>query len=284
MSTLLDIILTHKKAELAQVRRKVPLQKLKDMAAGHKPRSLRKALQKFGLIAEIKAKSPSMGSMDPSNVRRAISLYQASVVVRGISVLTDAKFFGGSLEKLRDYRKKTTKPLLRKDFIFDEYQIWEAKAYGADALLLMASVHRKDPARLRGLFDMATGLGLEVLIEFGAEAPPQKNFIPKGYPIFGINSRKFKESAKTYQKSSRQTTGRKDLTTDLQAHFELVRVLSHLLPGKKTVIAESGISRPEELKPLRQHGFSAALIGTSFLRKGNSIAKMLKGYETFLKK
>src|SRR5581483_1287063 len=108
MSTLLDIILTHKKAELAQVRRRVPLEKLKDIAVGHKPRSLRKALQKFGLIAEIKAKSPSMGSMDSANVRRALSLYQASPIVRGISVLTDAKFFGGSLEKLRDYRKKTT--------------------------------------------------------------------------------------------------------------------------------------------------------------------------------
>src|SRR5579859_6537721 len=263
MSTLLDIILTHKKSELARVRRKVPLEKLKDMAAGHKPRGFRKALQKFGLIAEIKAKSPSMGSMDPANVRRAITLYQASPAVRAVSVLTDAKFFGGSLEKLRDYRKRTTKPVLRKDFIFDEYQVWEAKAYGADALLLMASVHRKDPARLRGLFDMATGLGLDVLIEFGAEAPPQKSFVPKGQPVFGLNSRRFKESAKTYQKSSHQAVGRKDLTTDLQAHFDLMKVLDRVVPGKKTVIAESGISRPGELKPLKDHGFNAALIGTS---------------------
>lgn len=285
MKTILEKILADKRQEIAAHRKKVPLKQLRDLAAAYQPKSFKGALKGFGIIAEIKAKSPSMGKMDPANVRKAIGVYDASPAVRALSVLTDKPYFGGSLEKLREYRRKTVKPILRKDFTLDEYQAWEAKACGADAILLMASVHRKDPSRLRAIYDTAVGIGLDVLIEFGEEAPPAKPFIPKGASLFGINSRTFKASTQTYRRSSKlgKASGN-DLTTNLQNHFGLLEALHRAAPGRKTVVAESGLQEPADLEPLIRHGFSAALIGTAFLRKGGQIGKVMEGYDAFMRK
>ena len=284
MKTILEKILADKKREIAAHRKKIPLKRLRDLAASYQPRSFKGELKGFGIIAEIKAKSPSMGRMDPANVRKAIEVYDSSPVVRALSVLTDKPYFGGSLEKLGEYRRKTGKPILRKDFTLDEYQVWEAKACGADAILLMASVHRKDPSKLRAIFDVAVGIGLDVLIEFGEEAPPAKPFIPEGASLFGLNSRTFKASSQAYRRSS--TLGKvsgKDLTTNLQNHFGLLEALHQAAPGPKTVVAESGLQEPADLEPLIRHGFSAALIGTAFLKRGNRIGKVLEGYSAFLR-
>lgn len=284
MKTILEKILADKRREIAARRKKFPLRELRDLAASYQPQSFKGALKDFGIIAEIKAKSPSMGNMDPVNVRKAIEVYDSSPAVRALSVLTDKPYFGGSLKKLREYRRKTAKPILRKDFTLDEYQVWEAKAYGADAVLLMASVHRKDPSKLRAIFDVAVGIGLDVLIEFGEEVPPAKAFIPRGASLFGLNSRTFKASTQSYRRSS--ALGRvsgKDLTTNLQSHFGLLEALHQAAPGRKTVVAESGLKEPADLEPLIRHGFSAALIGTAFLKKGNRIGDVMKTYASFLR-
>jgi|SRR5579872_747846 len=283
MKTLIDKIIAHKEQEVENNRKKTPVEDLKEIAAGYKPKSFKNALSVFGIIAEIKAKSPSMGNMNRESVHKAISLYDKFPIVRAISVLTDEHYFGGSLKKLHEYRQKTDKPLLRKDFILDEYQVWEAKAYGADAILLMASVHRKDASKFKAIYELATEIGLDVLIEFGMEVNPQKKFIPKGATIFGINSRKFKTTG-TYQLSNFiNKFVHKDLTIDNQIHFELFNELNKLVPGKKTIVAESGISQPSELDILIKHGFSAALIGTALLRKGGNIETILESYSSFIK-
>src|SRR5438094_10398041 len=94
----------------------------------------------FGIIAEIKKKSPSMGKMKPANVAQAPEVYKESAVVKAVSILTDSAYFGMAIEDLDRLKRQIGKPVLRKDFIFDEYQVFEARAAGADAILLMASV------------------------------------------------------------------------------------------------------------------------------------------------
>src|SRR6478672_6580708 len=138
----LQEIVARKKEELASAKSLRDLDRIKAMAREAPPvRPFADALRKqFGLIAEIKRKSPSGGEMRAANVEAAASAYARSHVVKAISVLTNAIDFGMSIEDLQRVREITGKPVLRKDFIFDEYQVYEARAFGADALLLMVNV------------------------------------------------------------------------------------------------------------------------------------------------
>jgi indole-3-glycerol phosphate synthase len=185
------------------------------------------------------------------------------------------------LEDLSQAREAVSKPILRKDFILEEYQVWEAKAFGADAILLMASAHEADPGKFKGLFDLAISLGLDALIEFGLEAPPRKEFMPPGALLFGINARVFKDSDR-YRASREQGEGTgKDLTTDLGIHADLYAELEKIAPEGKILVAESGIRSREDLGPLMDLGYRAALIGTAFLKK-NDLPRTLGEFDDYL--
>lgn len=255
MKTILEQILEDVGDELESTRRLTPLSSLQAAIADAPPvRSLEAALRTggFGLIAEIKEKSPSVGPMRPENVALAPRAYIDCPRVRALSILTNQKHFGGSMARLQALRAVCPKPLLRKDFILDPYQIWEARAGGADAILLMANV--LEAARLADYFALATELGLEVLFEI--HTPEEIGQLPPGARIVGINSRKFKT---TEGFSGADAASATDFSVDLGV-FELVR---HL-PRHTLKIAESGLcaSTIREVAAT----FDAALIGTSLLR------------------
>src|SRR5258708_9398909 len=156
--SLIDDILAASSRRLAARQRAVPLPEIMRIAADA-PRArvgLREVLAAapFSLIAEEEAKSPSSGAIDPANVAAAVAVYDATPSVAAISVLTDEDYFDGSLDRLRLARTLTTKPLLRKDFVLDPYQLWEPRASGAHALLLMADLYRDAPARLAEMFQL----------------------------------------------------------------------------------------------------------------------------------
>ena len=159
--TILDRILADVQEEVGESKRLRSLSDLRAMIADAPPvRSLPEALNnKFGLIAEVKAASPSVGAMRAENVAEAPDAYEESLIVRALSVLTNKRHFGGSMERMQEIRDRVSKPVLRKDFIVDEYQIREARAFGSDAILLMASV--LDAARLKGFYELALELGME---------------------------------------------------------------------------------------------------------------------------
>jgi indole-3-glycerol phosphate synthase len=255
LKTILDDILVSVRAELAARQALCPLAELRARAADAPPlRSLEAALlsEGFSLLAEIKERSPSVGPMRKENVLEAAQAYAECPLVKGISVLTNETHFGGSLNRLQDLRQSSLKPLLRKDFIIDPYQIYEARVAGADAILLMANV--LDGPAMKELFALATDLQLEVLFEIHTEE--ELATIPPGARILGINSRKFKT---TTGFSGAERAAQTDFSVDLSV-FSLVQSL----PGHVVKVAESGLSAATigQVAGI----FDAALIGTSLLR------------------
>ena len=276
--TILDHILVDVRRESADARRARPVAELERMLADAPPvRSFATALRGgFGLIAEIKERSPSQGPMRRENVDAAPAAYERSGVVRGFSVLTNATHFGMNVERLRAVRAVTTKPVLRKDFIFDEYQVLEARAFGADAILLMANLLEADA--LRRLFDCARALKLEVLFE--CHTCEQIAQVPAGAVLYGINSRTFAAGRGAYSEAqARRSSGAaRDLTTDLN-----VFQLGADLPAGAVKIAESGV-HPDTIVAVRDRwGFDAALVGTSLLMAAHGVERELEDFERALK-
>ena len=270
--TILDQILARVRAEIAAAKAARPPGALTAMLAGAPPvRDFELALTAgFGVIAEIKACSPSRGAMRAENVRAAPQAYEHSPVVRAVSVLTNRSDFGMSIERLRDVRAAISKPVLRKEFIIDPYQVVEARAFGADAILLMTQ--RLDADELRRLHDQARELGMAVLVE--CRTAEEIARVPPGARIVGINSRDMLSSSDTY---SRSRSGPADLSTNLD-QFESV----HLLPPGVLKIAESGIS-PASIARVRALGYDAALIGTDLLLHPEGPAAALRAYEAALR-
>ncbi len=273
--SLLSDILQRTRADVNKRRALLPLSELQRRAKDAAPtRSLAQALSNgFSIIGEIKQRSPSADAMNPRNLEDARSVYNDSPVIAAISVLTDEPFFGGSLERLQQVRKGTNKPLLRKDFIVDEYQVWEARAFGADAMLLMCSVHEREPDRLRALFDLAKSVGLETLVEIGmSETSPEQQaaMVPSDAEIWGINSRRFESGLRM---RATKLLG-EDKTTFPQRH----RQLRHLIPPGKIAVAESGIHKPVDIDALVKLGYNAALIGTAFLKSERRIADIVSDF------
>ena len=279
--SLIEVIVADTTAVLEHTRTVRPLRELKRRLLDAPPvRSLRAALSTFGLITEIKERSPSVGAMSLVNVREAPRAYEESPAVVAISVLTQGTFFGGSIERLSEIRRASAKPILRKDFIFDEYQVYEARAFGADAILLMPSlpVFEKNPARIELLFDLATSLGLECLCEIGMttgnELPRDVAArVPRRAILWGANSRQFTSSKLRF----RQRVGRLlgwDLMIDIRRHA----ALRELIPEGKIAIAESGIHTQRDLEAVAAMGFSGALIGTALLRGPRSVRSMLDAF------
>ena len=250
-----------------------------DLAAmiGEAPgiRSLGDALHgEFGLIAEIKVRAPSRGEMRADNVQQAPSVYDKSRIVKAISVLTNRSDFGMSIERLREIKLQTGKPVLRKEFIIDPYQVWEARAFGADAVLLMTQ--KASVEELQRLHDLARELGMEVLIESRTASEVRK--VPANAAILGINTRDMLAPAGLYRES-RASADRSgpDLSTDMQT-LENIRCL----PEHVIKVAESGID-PSSIRRVRDLGYNAALVGSDILLNKAGVAAALGLYEEALR-
>lgn len=264
--TILDRILPDVRRELDEARAAVPLEEVcRRAAAARPPRDFAASLSGgFGLIAEIKHRSPSMGDMRAANVAEAAAAYEASPVVRAVSVLTNVTHFGTSLEELAAVAAGSTKPVIRKDFILDPYQIYAARAAGADAVLLMANVLASD--EMVRLYAVVRDLGMEALFEVHEEAEIAS--LPAGARVVGINSRKFKSRGDVAVAGESRD---RDFTLDLAA-FDLAE---HLPEGCLRV-AESGVSAAT-VAPLARE-FHAALVGTSLLRDPRGVEASLQDF------
>ncbi len=195
-----------------------------------------------GIIAEHKRRSPSKSIINQNlNVQDVVSGYEKAGV-SGISVLTDGKYFGGSLEDLLYARASVNIPILRKEFMVDEYQVLEAKAHGADAILLIAAVLTKK--QLTYLADSAKKLGMDVLLEVHNEEELQKS-LEVNADMIGVNNRNLKT---------------------FEVDIENSKKLSGLIPDNFVKVSESGISDTEAISDLRKYGFEGFLIGENFMR------------------
>ena len=272
MSPLLQKIVTQTIARVREREARVPYRELERMASDAPPvRSLAVALSSsFSVIAEHKRRSPSAGTMNPGNVARCLGVYSRTQWISAISVLTELDNFSGELDDLVAARAACpSKPVLRKDFITTEYQILEARAYGADAVLLMAAIH-PDPSRLLSLFEFARDLRMDALLEIGMGGmSPQamRGMIPEEASIWGINARTFDGSRLGLRMALSRTLAAvtsRDFRTETGRHGEL----RSLIPPGKIAVAESGIVTADELGSARDTGYDAALIGTAFLKGG----------------
>lgn len=253
MKDILEEIMAHKRHEVEASKREVPLSVLANLLKERyrqrqlRPTySLKQALQNSnsGIISEFKRKSPSKGwisqNADPAIVAPAYEQGGATA----LSVLTDAKYFGGSSEDLRTARSKVSLPILRKDFICDEYQLYEARLWGADAVLLIASALERNTCI--ALARKAKELQLEVLLELHHEQ--ELEYLNDAVDVVGINNR----NLGTFH-------------TDTEHSF----LLAEQLPRETVRISESGISDAATARELRQKGFQGFLIGELFMRTEN---------------
>lgn len=244
---ILDEIITNKKREVQALKREVSLSTIERSPLFKSPvNSLSGSIKNsdFGIIAEFKRKSPSAGDLNNSNniVEYVDQYIQADIA--GLSVLTDKDYFGTTTNDFLILRNAFDLPMLRKEFIIDEFQLFESKAMGADCILLIASVLSKE--ELLHFSIIAKTLGMEVLVE--VHKLSEINKVPDNIDIIGVNNRDL----------DRQIT---DIETSKQ--------LSDYLPMKPVRITESGIKSAEELKALSAVGYQGALIGESIVKSGN---------------
>jgi indole-3-glycerol phosphate synthase len=268
MTSFLQRILGDVATEIADAKAARPISEVKRMMMDAPPvRPFAAALRKgFGMIAEVKRRSPSAGDMPASNFSNAPGAYAKSPIVRAVSVLTNAAHFGMTIQELARIRELVPQPVLRKDFMLEEYQVYEARAFGADAVLLMANV--LEPDQMKRLFHLARELGMDALFE--AHTREEIESIPEGAEIYGINSRKFKASGDTFV--AKMVDGR-DLTVELET-FSLIQ---HL-PKNVIKVAESGV-KPEGIAAVAKMGYDAVLVGTSLLKASGGIERMLSQFE-----
>ncbi len=198
-----------------------------------------------GIIAEIKRKSPSKGMLHPDADAHRIAAAYAAAGAAGISVLTDFEFFGGSSDDLRAARSAQPGPLLRKDFIIDEYQIVEARSLGADVILLIAAA--LDAAAVHKLASVAHAFELEVLLEVHSEEELQRALCDE-VDLVGVNNRDLKTFA---------------------IDVDLSRRLKDAIPDRFIAVAESGLQHPETVKELRALGYRGFLMGEIFMKEAS---------------
>jgi indole-3-glycerol phosphate synthase len=234
-------------------RAEVPLEELEGrLAERPEQRPFGEALVRPGLsvIAEFKRRSPSAGEISAGATPADIARGYEEGGAAALSVLTDASHFGGSLADLREARDACALPMLQKDFTVDRYQLYEAAAVGADAvLLIVAALHQDHLARL---YDEARGLDLDVVVEVHSEAELE-TALTVDADVIGINNRNLD-----------------DFTVDLKTTFELITDV----PAGKTVVSESGISDRATLEDLDGVGVDAVLIGEALMRADDPAAKL----------
>jgi indole-3-glycerol phosphate synthase len=248
--TILDEIILNRKREVSVLEQVSPVAELEKSDLFRREclsmsDSLR-ARDKTGIIAEFKRRSPSKGLINEiSPVEEVIKGYFGAGA-SGVSILTENKYFGGSVEDLLIVRDKSLFPILRKDFIVSEYQVLESKSIGADVILLIAAALEED--EIYNLAGLASSLGMEVLLEIHELAELSK--VNQYIDIIGVNNRDLK-------------TFRVNTKTSVE--------LSASIPGNFLKISESGISSPSMIKELRQAGYNGFLIGERFMHTSDPV-------------
>ena len=245
--TILERIVAHKRREVAERRELRPVKFLETSLYTHgRPLSLRHYLQRpgsSGLIAEFKRKSPSQGWINRYAPVERTTLGYMQAGAAALSVLTDGEFFGGNNEDLTTARRFNFCPILRKDFVVDEYQIREARSIGADAVLLIAAVLA--PAEILTLGRLAKSLGMEVLLEVHDGDELARSLHPDAVDLVGVNNRNLH-----------------DFSLNLDTSLGLVEAI----PREFVKISESGISQAAAIGRLRGVGYQGFLLGDAFMR------------------
>lgn len=250
---ILDKIISKKRQDVKQRKRELPLTALKERISERQaPRDFKRALSGdvIKLIAEIKKASPSQGVLCPEFNPLALAKTYDQSGAAAISVLTEVNHFQGSIDYLDLVREEVNIPLLRKDFIFDEYQVYESAAFGADALLLITAILSQK--QLTGLLSLSRSLSLGCLVEVHNEKEMERALI-SGADIIGINNR--------------------DLNTFI-VDIDTTHRLRHLIPEEKIVVSESGIRDREDIKKMRDWGVNAVLVGEALVTAASIPSKM----------
>ena len=257
MSNILDKIFDAKKVELDNTRREAPLTEVKNKIGDQRDiisiiDAIKASRESSKIIAEIKRRTPFKGDLveqfDPLSIARTYADSGAAA----ISILTESRFFGGNLETIEQARQAVSIPLLRKDFIFDEYQVFESRACGADFFLLIAT--SLDKNQLKDLLELGKEIGLTALVETHHEQDMEKAF-HAGAELLGINNRNL-------------TTGKTDLEISRRLLKE-TRGMDNLL-----LVCESGIHSRAEIEEFEGLGVHAFLIGESLMKARNISDKL----------
>lgn len=323
MNDILAEIIAHKKMEIEQQKQAVSLEQLQNQAVAliqensEPRRSMKKALaaSASGIISEFKRRSPSKGWIYETAEAELIPASYETAGAAALSILTDEKFFGGSLRDLRTARSLVNIPILRKDFIIDEYQLYQARIVGADAVLLIAAC--LTPEQCSTLTAQAHALGLEVLLE--VHSSDELTYVSREVDMVGVNNRNLGSFATDIENSFRiakqlqetvetamlhpvnskateahlmnneaETIHSKSNEVDA-VHLTSNKVTVHTHPAKNEdhsnqplLISESGISSPETICKLRQSGFRGFLIGETFMKTvspGETLSKFISQIE-----
>ncbi len=246
--TILDQIVADKYKEVALNKGAVTINQLEQSVLFNRySNSMAEALKQSdsGIIAEHKRRSPSKGIIHADLLVNEIAKGYEDAGVSGMSVLTDQKYFGGTIDDLIMARSSCNLPLLRKEFVIDEYQILEAKANGADVILLIAAI--LNIKEIKQFSELAKQLYLDVLLEVHNEEELNKSIMPS-IDMIGVNNRNLKT---------------------FEVHIETSEKLSSFIPNDFVKVSESGISSPDTIKALKMYGFEGFLIGENFMKTDN---------------
>lgn len=265
MKDVLEEIVAWKCIEVEQQQEQLPARQLyaeveRLVADGRQTHSMSRSLaeSQSGIIAEFKRKSPSKGWIHPDVEPEDVVPHYAAAGASALSILTDEKYFGGSTEFIPRVRPLVQTPILRKDFIINEYQLFHAVQMGADAVLLIAACLK--PTECRALLDMAHQLGLEVLLELHNER--ELDYAELEADMIGINNR--------------------DLGT-FHTDWHHSIDMAGRLPSDRVLVSESGISQPDTVMLLRQIGYRGFLMGEHFMRHahpGEALKDFIQGIAT----
>lgn len=260
MKDILSDIIAHKRIEIELQKQTISLEHLQEQAeimlqsgttadGSQCCRSMKYSLASSttGIISEFKRRSPSKGWINETAQAEIIPASYEAAGAAALSILTDEKFFGGSLRDIRTARPLVNIPILRKDFIIDEYQLLQARIVGADAVLLIAAC--LTPEQCSTLTEKAHILGLEVLLEI--HSPSELAYVNNEVDMVGVNNRNLGS-----------------FVTDIENSFRLAEQLCKITDGTKSplLVSESGISNPETIRCLRIAGFRGFLIGETFMK------------------
>ncbi|MCE5251545.1 indole-3-glycerol phosphate synthase TrpC [bacterium] len=253
MTGILEEIVSYKRTFVAESKKRLSMRELEEMVTvSGSVRGFAEAIGRKGcaLIAEIKTASPSKGIIrDDVTVEDVARIYEENGA-SCISVLTDERFFKGSLERLDRVRKVCSLPILRKDFIIDPYQIYEARVFGADAVLLIAAV--LDDERMKDFIELSAGLSLDSLVEVH-DNEEMARVRDLGVSLIGINNRNLST-----------------FVTDLSATEQL----ASQAPGNALLVSESGINTADDVRTVHNMGADAVLVGEAIMRERNMSLKV----------
>ena len=249
MSNILDQIVARKKTEVAAAKKKTSYTKLEESEYfSRSPLSFRDFLldtSKTGIIAEFKRKSPSKGIINDQVKVKKVTQDYAEAGASALSVLTDNAFFMGKKSDLVQARKANEIPVLRKDFMIDEYQIIEAKALGADIILLIAAI--LSPQEIKKMAQLTKSLGMNVLLEVHNLQELERS-LDQNLDAVGVNNRNLA-----------------DFTVSVDTSFTLIKSI----PNEFLKVSESAISNPKTIRQLKEVGFNGFLIGENFMKEAD---------------